>query len=370
MTSSSRVIFVGNARDYHTLDLCRSLHRYLPEDSWIFFTDSIESEGHIRIIQDRDKVKNLFLIDSFLLGEQSAKANLWRNFLKLLLSPLQAMVLRVRVGNPAQKVIHAHTFYYGMLCRMARLPFLFTPQGGELTERPKESAIYRFLMKWTLSGARHTFVDSRRMLDMAHELGCSEVSIYQYGIDTASCLAVDTGIDRWRVVSNRGIEHNYRIDLIQAARDKECANVPLTFFYPLWDVEYRATFRKKLKSNDHDLGRIDKKKCYQLYAESLFVVSVPESDSSPRSVYEAIFCGSPVVTVSSPWVADLPLSMRKRVLLVDPRSHGWFRQAFSWAQQCIKEPFVPCQDAISKFDQFVVAREIVDRFYFTNMTST
>ncbi|MEA5421449.1 glycosyltransferase [Spirulina sp. CCNP1310] len=366
MTSQSKIIFVGNARSYHTLDLCRSLHKHLPKKSWVFFTDCIESEGHIRIIDDQDAVQKLLLIDPLLFRDQSTKANLWRNLLKLLLAPLQAVLLKIRVGNPKEKVIHAHTFYYGMLCRMAKLPFFFTPQGGELTERPKESDFYRFLMQWTLSGAKYTFVDSRRMLNMAQELGCKNVSIHQYGIDTASCLAADIGLKRWRVISNRGIEKNYQIDLIQTARDRECDDVSLTFFYPLWDSLYRSAFQEKLRPNDQDLGRIEKIKCYQLYAESILVISIPRSDSSPRSVYEAIFCGVPVATVSSPWVDDLPFSMRKRVLLVDPQSPGWFRQAYIWAQQCVNDPFVPCSTAISKFDQFAVAYDIVHGFYFSD----
>ncbi|MCZ2207581.1 glycosyltransferase [Cylindrospermopsis raciborskii] len=363
MISNQKVIFVGNARDYHTMDVCRAIYKHLPENSWVFLTDCIESEGHIRIIHDKDNVKSLFIIDSFLFRDQSIRGDLYRNIIKLLLSPIQAMLLKIYVGKSDAKIIHAHTFYYGLLCRLAGLSFLFTPQGGELTERVNKSVIYKFLMQWTLSGARYTFVDSRCMLDMAYVLGCERVSIYQYGVDTTSCQKSDLGFERWRVVSNRGIAENYRISLIQSARDRECSDLALTFFYPLWEIQYRENFRKKLRLNDEDLGRINKNYCYQLYAESLFVVSIPVRDSSPRSVYEAIFCGSPVVTVHSGWVEDLPLSMRRRILLVDPESQNWFREALNWSRDCISEPFIPCENAISKFDQFSVASELVKRFY-------
>lgn len=363
MADHRPVVFVGNARDYHTMDWCRAIHPCLLPDSWFFFTDCVESEGHIRIVNQKDQVRYLLLIDPFLLKEQSVKANIWRNFLKLLLSPFQAVLLRIRIGNPSGRVIHAHTFYYGMLCRMANIPYLFTPQGGELTERPKESALYRRLMRWTLSGAKYTFVDSQRMKQTANELGCTDVAIYQYGIDTAACQSADTGLERWRLVSNRGIQDNYRIEHIQFARDSECDSIPLTFFYPLWEQQYWQAFRQRLRPGDQDLGRIDKEQCYKLYAESRLVISIPESDSSPRSVYEAIFCGAPVVTTPSLWVDDLPASMRRRVLLVDPKSVGWLRQALIWADECIRNPFEPCTDAISRYDQYGVAREIFERFY-------
>lgn len=294
---------------------------------------------------------------------QSALANRWRNLLKLALLPLQALALRIKVGDPAGHVIHAHTFYYGLLCRTAGLPYLFTPQGGELTERPKESRLYRCLMSWVLRGAIYSFVDSERMRTAAHELGCTAVGIFQYGIDTAACRAANTGRLRHRLVSNRGIEANYRIDSIQAARDRECPRMRLTFFYPLWDAPYQRDFRARLQEGDDDLGRVPKDRCYELYAEACLVISIPHSDSSPRSVYEAIFCGAPVATTASRWVEDLPASMRSRVLVVDPDQSGWLARAQAWADECLHTPFAPCEDAISQYDQFGVARGIYDRFY-------
>jgi hypothetical protein len=361
---SMRVLFIGNARCYHTVDLCRSLRKNLPERSCLFFTDLIESEGHPKIIRAEDSIKKLIIIDRLLLKRMTRAADIWRNLVKFVLAPLQAGIFRVRVGSLRSVVIHAHTFYYGFLCRIAGVPFLFTPQGGELTERPYKSAVYRRLMRWTLAGARHTFVDSRRMLSTAKELGCERVSIFQYGIDTTSCSVHASGRDRWRVVSNRGITKNYRIDVIQAARDREAPRVPLTFFYPFWELEYKDLYRARLARIDQDRGRVSKGECYTLYGEALLVVSIPLSDSSPRSVYEAIFCGAPVVTVASEWVDDLPASMRERVLVVDPESNSWLTQALAWARSVSQASFVPCDVSRKKYDQYLVARDIVDRFYF------
>ena len=345
------------------MDWCRAVRPCLPPDSWVFLTDCVESEGHIRILTPEDRPELLIPIDGILLHDQSVLANRWRNLLKLALLPLQALVLRVKVGNPCGRVIHAHTFYYGMLCRAALLPYLFTPQGGELTERPKESALYRRLMRWVLKGAIYSFVDSERMRIAAQELGCVTVGIFQYGIDTSACRAADSGKRRHRLVSNRGIEANYRIDAIQAARDRGCPQLPLTFFYPLWDAPYQREFRARLHQGDDDLGRIPKERCYEIYAEARLVISIPHSDSSPRSVYEAIFCGAPVVTTASRWVDDLPQSMRSRVLLIDPDQEDWLGRALAWADECQQTPFEPCEDAISRYDQFGVACGVYQRFY-------
>lgn len=363
MTDRPLVIFVGNARCYHTMDWCRAVHPCLPAESWVFFTDCVESESHLRIVIPEDRIRMLLPIDPLLLSQQSVNANRWRNLLKLLLLPLQALVLRLRLGDHHNSVIHAHTLYYGLVCRLAGLRYLFTPQGGELTERPHQSGFYRRLMRWALAGARFSFVDSERMYQAARDLGCAAVAIYQYGIDTTACRSADVSKSRWRLLSNRGIEANYRIEAIQKARDLECADLPLTFFYPLWDLPYHQSFCERLRPHDEDLGRIAKARCYELYAEARLVISIPVSDSSPRSVYEAIFCGAPVVTTASRWVDDLPGSMRCRVLLVDPDHAGWLQQALVWADNCLLTPFRPCADALARYDQYCVARSIYERFY-------
>lgn len=360
---SIRVVFVGNARDYHTIDHIRSIYRCLPARSWLFLTDCIESEGHVRLVSSVDSIRNLLIIDSLLFKDQSARGHQWRNFLKLILAPFQAFLLAVKVKSINPSIIHAHTFYYGLLCRLARIPFLLTPQGGELTERPYQSYLYRILMGWTLRGASHVFVDSARMHDSALSLGCNKVSVIQYGIDTRTCLSFAHSSNRHRILSVRGIESIYRILDLQIARDCQIPSLPLTFVYPLWETHYRTEFRSQLKPFDHDLGRVQKDQLYQIYGESILVVSIPSTDSSPRSVYEAIFCGCAVVTVHSRWIDDLPDSMRSRIRIADLYSPSWLYDAYQWACDLAHHPFTPCHDAIATFDQFESARHLVTTFY-------
>ena len=41
-----------------------------------------------------------------------------------------------------------------------------------------------------------------------------------------------------------------------------------------------------------------------IYRDSDIVISIPNSDSSPRSVYEAMACGSNVIVSDLPWIGD------------------------------------------------------------------
>jgi hypothetical protein len=201
------------------------------------------------------------------------------------------------------------------------------------------------------------------MYDSAIRLGCNKVSIIQYGIDTFACRSFAQSSPRYRILSIRGIEGIYRILDIQVARDSQLPSQALTFVYPLWEAHYRAQFRSLLKPFDLDFGRVEKDCLYKIFGETILVLSIPTTDSSPRSVYEAIFCGCIVATVYSLWIDDLPHSMRSRVIISDLDSPSWLHDAYHLAFHLIQHPFHPCQDAISKFDQFESAHRLVNAFY-------
>jgi hypothetical protein len=90
---------------------------------------------------------------------------------------------------------------------------------------------------------------------------------------------------------------------------------------------------------------------YKLLKESVCVVSIPISDSSPRSVYEAIFCGAAVMCTPSQYVNDLPACMRRRVVLVDINEPRWFADGLAAARHIAANPYVPSEEAIALFDQ-------------------
>lgn len=357
------VLFVGNARDYHTIDCIRALSLALEETPWLFATDCIESEAHIRIARESDNLLPLFIIDSLLLQDQSGLAHKWRNFLKLVLLPIQVILLLRLVHIFKPRTIHAHTFYYGLLCRLAGLNFFLTPQGAELTERPYKSLGYRLLMRFTLAGASHVFVDSERMRLSANSLGCQNVSVIQYGVDTGKCLSEINTYKRSRLLSVRGIEEIYQIDSIQKARDLQLPSQPISFAYPIWDSQYHARFKSNLKSFDQNLGRVSKDNLYALLKTSLLVISIPTTDSSPRSVYEAIFSGCPVATTYSRWIEALPQSMRSRLIVVDIQSDSWLADALCLAEEILHVPFEPTTKDIETYDQFATARRTVRDYY-------
>ena len=83
-----------------------------------------------------------------------------------------------------------------------------------------------------------------------------------------------------------------------------------------------------MKYSDKDLGRIEKKiDLYKILNSTILAISIPESDSSPRSVYEAIFCGCAIATTYNQWIKSLPKCMKNRIIIVDLDNQDWLKVA-------------------------------------------
>ena len=103
---------------------------------------------------------------------------------------------------------------------------------------------------------------------------------------------------------------------------------------------------------------------YTLFHESKMIISIPSSDSSPRSVYEAIFCGSPVCITHHPYYDSLPDCIKERIVLVDLNDKNWFIFALEKAKVIAKNEFSPTEEAIDLFDQrksFKIILKLIDQ---------
>ena len=95
-----------------------------------------------------------------------------------------------------------------------------------------------------------------------------------------------------------------------------------------------------------DLGKVDKKNMYKILLETILVISIPSSDSSPRSVYEAIFCGCAVGITYQPYYDLLPLCMKKRIVLIDLNNNNWFNLTYDLSKKIINKKYIPSKEAL------------------------
>ena len=78
------VVFIGNARCFHTIDWYHNANNILYPYKTPFLTDLIESEGYFRLVQSDDLIINLHNIDRYLFNTLSKFGDIWRNIVKLL----------------------------------------------------------------------------------------------------------------------------------------------------------------------------------------------------------------------------------------------------------------------------------------------
>jgi hypothetical protein len=190
---------------------------------------------------------------------------------------------------------------------------------------------------------------------------CIEISsvspnIIQNGIDIDAIeklkkhvVSTEECAERDKLVSIRGLTDLYRIREILNSRGG--LNVPITFIYPFYERAYKCDLEKDFSRFDTDVGRLDRRGMYELLFQAQLTVSIPSSDSSPRSVYEAVFCGSPVCITNHPYYEALPDCMKKRIILIDVTRQNWFAEALEIAQVIKKKKYQPSEEALDVFDQ-------------------
>lgn len=359
----SPITFVGNARCYHTMDWYRTVRAIVDGCVPIhFLTDLIDSEGHRILVSGSDEITPLIVVDRFLFPIQSTAGDKWRNMVKLAFSPLQALALRRYYRTHKHHVFHAHTMYYMLVCWIARVPFIGTPQGSEVLVRPFRSSFYKAMAKRLLAAARLVTVDSVAMRDGVARLAGVQPVVIQNGVDMAAAKPKGTE-RRTKIVSLRGLTDLYRIYDIVAARNAMAPNAQLDVIYPFWDVDYRRSVQEILCEGDTEHGRLERAELYGLLHSTVMAVSIPRSDSSPRSVYEAIFAGAAVATVAAAWIDVLPDCMKARLVIVDLNDPAWFHSALGRATQIVQSAYVPSTEAIETFSQEHSMRRAIPLLY-------
>ena len=347
------IAFLCGARDYHAIDWYKTISK-LTNNRIILVTDLISGEGYKQLINSDDLIYKLVILDKFLFKTESRLGNYWRNVLKFIIFPIQVILIcNFKRKNP-NTIYHAHSMYYMWLAWASKIPYVGTPQGSDILIKPNRSKLYKFFTVLALKNAKAITVDSHEMRNEIFKISSVDSRIIQNGIDTELIMCGKYLNNRIReyYTSIRGFTKLYRINFLVEARNKSLDNnIPLTFVYPFKDEIYRLDVQYNLIKNDLDLGRLTRIQLYDLLSNSRAVFSIPSSDSSPRSVYEAIFCGCVVVCTYNPYLENLSENLRKRIVIIDISSNNWFDQCIEEVENIYLNDFQPTLDDITKFSQ-------------------
>ena len=357
------IVFICGVRDFHAMDKYWITAKAVYPRKVLLLTDLIESENQPKLISTDTPVYHLFNIDKLLFKKQSSFGNIWRNLIKVLFVPVQIYYLKKFYKNHPDCIYHAIPMYYMMLCYLAKIPFVATPQGSEILVRPLRSKIYRRFAVKSLQAAHSVIVDSVNMQNKVFQLSGVMPIIMKNGFNTSEILGKSLRSGRQTILSIRGFNPGYRIEKILEGRLQSAEKLPLSFVYPACEEDYKKRIKAEFFPEDRDLGRLDKCLLYEEMVNTLLAVSIPQSDSSPRSVYECIFAGACVAVTESPYIHELPKCMKERIYLVNIDDKYWFDKALIFAKKTTLTPFVPSDEALEMCDQEKTIRKIVDKIY-------
>ncbi len=357
------IYFIASARDYHAVDWLYAVKRINKDRKVLIISELIKGEDFKKIVND-DDVYLICKLDKFLFNKQSSIGTIWRNFLKLLIVPLFIIKIRKLYNENLHSIFHAHSMYYIFICWLANIKFIATPMGSDVLVRPLHSILYKFFTIRALKKATVITVDSTNLYLKVKELSNRDSYVIQNGIDCFGTFKYRNSLNnRFRCISIRAIDFNYRIKDIILSRNLFLPLINLDFIYPYYENNYLSEIKALFNAGDCDYGKLEKDQMYGLFSNSCLVISIPISDSSPRTVYEAIFCGACVAVTYNAWIDSLPQCMKDRVIIIDIFDQNWLKNAWMFAINKSKTAFIPTTDAIQSFDQIESMKVMSEKFY-------
>ena len=211
--------------------------------------------------------------------------------------------------------------------------------GSDMLVWPKKKPILKIMYRFFYKKCDAVIQDSY----------LSQKAGIKYGAPKKNNLIIETGIDLLQfnpdaekgrirkrikisdktniILSPRNLSPNYNIDIILKAipkvRDKinDVAFVFIYFSNPLEDLYKKLARDLKIQKNVFFVSSTKNEKISSFYIDSDIVVSIPSSDSSPSSVYEAIACNKPVIISEIPWYHNKFIK-DKHLITVPVRNHN------------------------------------------------
>ncbi|MFX1535010.1 MAG: glycosyltransferase family 4 protein [Promethearchaeota archaeon] len=259
----------------------------------------------------------------------------------LLRLPLIIKELKKITRQISPDVIHAHQITpSGLWAAVSNYhPFIMTPMGSDVLVHARENFIYRLITRYVFSKADLITSDSIILQEAILELGGRHEKNYiiQNGVDfkvfnpnvDGSNIRKKLGLGNSPVIlSTRGIAPLYNIDCIVKAIPKVLESLPdAQFLFTYIKEDSISTVKELVKKLGFDasvkfIGCVDHKEIPFYHAAADILVSVPSSDSSPCSVYEAMACGTPVVISDLPWTKHFMKNRENAMIVPVKRSEA------------------------------------------------
>ena len=214
-------------------------------------------------------------------------------------------------------VVHAHWMcgYAAYAALAGASPLVAMAWGSDVL---RANRIRTFASRIAIRRAGVAMADSRALLDRLVELGARREStvLVNWGVDLDAFAPANGARPDLRerlglgpgpvILSPRSLTPVYNPDTILAAFDLLAEALPDAQLVLKHMGEGTADLeRLAARERVHVVGHVPYERMAWYYQAADVCVSIPSSDSSPRSVWEAMACGCPVVVSDLPWVREL-----------------------------------------------------------------
>ena len=327
-----KILFLASSADWH-IDLWS---KYFTKSNKVYLFSDTEN-----YLKDQSykgvKIFFFFLYLGGLLNFINSRSHLPHQINKFLSIYLYAKEIRRLIIENDIEIVHAHSLFYGYLASFINsdIPIIFTPMGSDIIIKSQKNIIYRAMAQKAYAAADLVTGDSLLLQKKGFLVGAKRKNniIIQNGVDSQIFFRkrnnlkekYNIGKNEILIFSPRAITPLYNIEIIIESLNLLKLNnyrFKCMFSFAFGD-EYSKKLREKvskfnLEKNIIWLGYLDYAEMAKYYNASDIVISIPSSDSSPKSVYEAMFCKKPIIISNLEWSYEI-LHEKDVVIRVDPK---------------------------------------------------
>lgn len=327
------ILYIGSSSDFH-IDLWV---QYFTKNHRVFLFSEKENYLSNKKFKDVEIIYSQGLLGGILNIFHSKSHKLFQ-LNKLISTLIYARKIDQIVREKNIHIIHAHNLYQGFICSYikSKVPVVFTPMGSDIIIHAQQNFLYKFMAKKAFKRANVVTGDSLLIQKRGLLVGANQIKNYiiQNGVDSKKFFPNSSNVrtslnideDDFLIYSPRGLDDIYNIKKIIeviALLQKEGIKVKCMISYGFG--EYNLNMLKKCISdlNIQDLiiwiGSVEYDDMPHYYNAADMIISIPDSDSSPKSVYEAMFCKKPVIVSDLDWVNET-LGDKDCVIKVDHKN--------------------------------------------------
>ncbi len=312
------ILYIGNSSDFH-IDLWT---QYFTEKHDVFLFSEKEEYLRSKEFNDVEIIYSGGLLGDILNFFKSSSHKLFQ-INKLLSTFIYARKIDKIIKEKNIDIVHAHNLYQGFICSYlkSKVPIVFTPMGSDIIIHSQNNYIYKYMAQRAFKRADVVTGDSLLIQKKGYLVGAKSYKnhIIQNGVDSKkfyprvskirNTLNIDD--DELLIFSPRGLDEIYNIKnilgVIKLLIDENFkVKCMISYGFGESNLSSLRDHIKYLEIEDSVIwiGNLEYDDMPDYYNASDLIISIPNSDSSPKTVYEAMFCGKIVIVSDLDWVYE------------------------------------------------------------------